>query len=93
MNPGLLKDTTSFGRATTQSVPWAITFNTDASHIAVAYRRHPLSVFRINPPKLIRAYIPANDATGNGWPIVDKVLWHPGTDEVIGIGYGYAVFR
>lgn len=93
VNPDLLKDTTSFGRATTQSVPWAISFNADASQVAVAYRGHPLSIWNVDPPKLIRSYVPANDATGNGWPIVDKVLWHPGTDEVVGIAYGFSVFR
>jgi WD40 repeat protein len=92
LSPGLLIDNTTVDRPA-HNVPWRIAFNADASHVAVAYRGLPLSVWQIDPPELIGRCMRSKDIAGNGWTVVDQVIWHPGSDEVIGLYMACKVFR
>ncbi|KAL8819163.1 MAG: hypothetical protein Q9223_002339 [Gallowayella weberi] len=80
LHAGLLKeDTTIDGRV--HNVPWRMAFNSGASCVAVAYRGSPLSVWRLDPPELIRRCMRRQDYAGNAWTVVDQVIWHPQSDE------------
>ena len=90
MHPALLEtDPTMEGHV--QEVPWRISFNSDVDCVAVAYRGSPLCVWSMNPPELIGRSMP--DPTGSSWAKVDQVIWHPHSDEVLGLFLGGHLFR
>jgi len=75
------------------NVPWRIAFNSDASCIAVSYRSAPLCVWALDPPELIGRCMRNQEYAGNSWTVVDQVVWHPGSEEVLGLYMGGHVFR
>ena len=92
MHPALLKtDSTMDGHV--QEVPWCISFNSDVDSVAVAYRGSPLCVRSMDPPELIGRFMRNQDPTGSSWAKVDQVIWHPRSEEVLGLFLGGHVFR
>ena len=92
VNQTLLKDDTALDRPV-HNVPWRIAFNSDATCVAVAYRGSPLCVWALEPPELIRRCMRNQEYAGNSWTVVDQVIWHPKSDEVLGLYMGGHVFR
>ena len=90
MHPALLK-TDPMMEGHVQEVPWRISFNSEIDYVAVAYRGSPLCVWSINPPESIGRFMP--DPTGSSWAKVDQVIWHPHSDEVLGLFLGGHLFR
>lgn len=88
----LLKDDTVLDR-NVQSMPWRIAFNSDASCVAVAYRSSPLCVWVMDPPELIGRCMRNQQYAGNSWSVVDQVIWHPKSEELLGLYFGGHVFR
>ncbi len=88
----LLKEDGPLDRTVTNS-PCCVSFDPNASHVAVAYRGFPLSVWSIDPPKLISRCRRNADDRNNLWAPVDKIVWHPRTGEVLGIYVGGHVFK
>ena len=88
----LLKDDTALDRPV-QNVPWRIAFNSEASCVAVAYRSSPLCVWAMDPPELIGRCMRNQEYAGNSWTVVDQVIWHPKSEEVLGLYMGGHVFR
>lgn len=92
LHAGLLKEDTTLDRPV-HNVPWRIAFNADASCVAVAYRGSPLCVWNLDPPELIGRCMRNQEYAGNSWTVVDQVIWHPKSDEVVGLYMGGHVFR
>lgn len=86
-DPALL-DEPDVPEGTFLSAPSCVAFNSDCTQIAVAYRLFPLSIWNVNPPRMIarlrRKSRPgqraAHSHTGD-----NKVTWHPSGAEVFGI--------
>ncbi|KAI1769316.1 hypothetical protein GGR53DRAFT_153782 [Hypoxylon sp. FL1150] len=70
--------------------PSSVSFNSDCTQIAVSYRNFPLSIWNIDPPKMI-ARLKQRPRQGKRTTIshtgTNKVVWHPSDMQVIGI-YG-----
>ncbi|KAL8838171.1 MAG: hypothetical protein Q9176_005254 [Flavoplaca citrina] len=92
LHEGLLKEDTTIDRPV-HNMPWRMAFNSDASCVAVAYRGSPLCLWSLAPPKLIRRCKRSQDYAGNAWTVVDQVIWHPQSEELIGLYMGGHVFR
>ncbi|KAL8833638.1 MAG: hypothetical protein Q9170_004159 [Blastenia crenularia] len=92
LHPGLLKEDTSLDRPV-HNVPWRIAFNSSVTCVAVAYRGSPLCVWSLDPPELIRRCMRSQEYAGNAWTVVDQMIWHPQSEEVIGLYMGGHVFR
>ena len=92
VNQRLLKDDTALDRPV-HNVPWRIAFNSDASCVAVAYRGSPLCVWAMDPPELIGRCMRNQEYVGNSWTVVDQIIWHPKSDEILGLYMGGHVFR
>ncbi|KAL9039908.1 MAG: hypothetical protein Q9180_002246 [Flavoplaca navasiana] len=92
LHEGLLKEDTTIDRPV-HNMPWRMAFNSDASCVAVAYRGSPLCLWSLVPPKLIQHCMRSSDYAGNGWTVVDQVIWHPQSEELIGLYMGGHVFR
>lgn len=92
LHPGLLKEEMALDR-NVHTVPWRIAFSSDTKYIAVAYRGAPLCVWSLDPPELIRRCMRSQEYAGNAWTVVDQMIWHPMSDEVIGLYMGGHVFR
>ena len=75
------------------NVPWRIAFNPTASWLAVAYRDSPLSVWSLDPPELLRYCMRNQEYTGKAWTVVDQMIWHPHSEEILGLYQGGHVFR
>ncbi|MCJ1378262.1 hypothetical protein MMC17_001359 [Xylographa soralifera] len=92
LRQALLKDDTALDRPV-HNVPWRIAFNSDASYVAVAYRGSPLCVWAMDPPELIARCMRNQEYAGNSWTVVDQVIWHAQSEEVLGLYIGGHVFR
>lgn len=88
----LLKDDTALNRPV-HNIPSRIAFNSGVSCVAVAYRGSPLCVWEMDPPALIGRCMRRRDYAGNSWSVVDQVIWHPKSEEVLGLYMGGQVFR
>ncbi|KAG6997629.1 hypothetical protein G7Y79_00039g075910 [Physcia stellaris] len=92
LHPGLLKEDTTIGRQV-HNMPWRIAFNFTASCVAVAYRGAPLCVWSLDPPEMISRCMRNQEYAGNGWTVVDQMIWHPQSEEIVGLYLGGHVFR
>ncbi|KAJ5718262.1 hypothetical protein N7488_003908 [Penicillium malachiteum] len=76
------------------SVPWRVAFSSDKSSIAVAYRSSPMCIWSLDTARLLGRCMRINDHTGeSSWAVVDQVIWHPKSDEVLGLYMGGQVFK
>ena len=79
--------------------PSFMTFNRDATQIAVAYRGHPLSVWATHERRLIgrcRRIIqsrPDDARPLNSWMAVDRAVWNPVADQLLGLYRHGTVFK
>lgn len=92
VHPGLLKQDTTTDRPV-HNVPWRIAFNSTASCVAVAYRGSPLCVWSLDPPEMISRCMRNQEYAGNAWTVVDQMIWHPQSEELVGLYMGGQVFR
>lgn len=88
----LLREDDTLDRTVTNS-PCCISFSPDATHVAVAYRGFPLSVWRLDPPELISRCRRNPNDPNNLWAPVDRIVWHPFSGEVLGLYLGGYVFK
>ena len=79
--------------------PSLMAFNADATQVAVAYRGYPLSIWATNEPRLIgrckrvvnhRAY---HARPSVSWMAVDRIVWSPVTDQLVGLYKDGSVFK
>ena len=79
-----------------QNSPCCLDFNNDASMVAIGYRGAPLSVWQLEPARLINQCLKdggLNSKTSKGWASVDRVQWHPTAGEVLGIYHDGSIFK
>ena len=85
----LLNDIDSL-EGTYLNAPIALALSPDHSRIAAAYRRFPLTIWSLNPPKVLTRVNRGQASTAS--PFVKKVAWHPSSEELIGLfldGYSF----
>ncbi|KAL8781299.1 MAG: hypothetical protein Q9213_006074 [Squamulea squamosa] len=85
LDPRILKEETSINS------PSCMAFNGDATQIAVAYRKFPLSVWATEPAELI-GRCRRTRRTTTVHP-VERIVWHPHTGEVLGLYNDGSVFK
>ncbi|KAH6615827.1 hypothetical protein B0J18DRAFT_290678 [Chaetomium sp. MPI-SDFR-AT-0129] len=82
MNPALLQGPQIF------CSPSSVVFDTNCTKMAVAYLSAPLSIWTVDPPKMIAQFnrkSKPGQGPGNSDTLDNKVVWHPSGTEVIGI--------
>ena len=85
LDPRILKEEMSINS------PSCMAFNGDATQIAVAYRKLPLSVWAIESAKLV-GRCRRTRGTSTVHP-VNRIVWHPHTGEILGIYNDGFVFK
>ncbi|KAI9369763.1 hypothetical protein BJX61DRAFT_545262 [Aspergillus egyptiacus] len=88
----LLTEDTDFGRRV-HNVPFRMAFNPDATCIAVAYRGLPMCVWSLETATLVGRCMRDPKYVGNSWTVVDQMVWHPKSKEILGLYMGGQVFR
>lgn len=93
LDPSLLNDVDSL-QGTQLNSPSSLAISPDGSKVAAAYRRFPLTIWSINPPKVIKRFtrerIPGRP--GVPLPFASKISWHPNSGEILGLfldGYSF----
>ncbi|KAJ5467484.1 Cytochrome cd1-nitrite reductase-likeC-terminal heme d1 [Penicillium sp. IBT 31633x] len=75
------------------NVPWRMAFNSDATSVAVAYRGLPLCVWSLETATLQGRCMRSHEYAGNSWTVVDQMIWHPNSQDIVGLYMGWQVFR
>ncbi|KAL5045518.1 hypothetical protein BDW71DRAFT_208333 [Aspergillus fruticulosus] len=75
------------------NVPYRMVFNSGATCIAVAYRGFPLCVWSLESATLLGRCMRDPKYVGNSWTVVDQMVWHPKSKEILGLYMGGQVFR
>ncbi|KAG9236956.1 hypothetical protein BJ875DRAFT_455082 [Amylocarpus encephaloides] len=88
----LLKETNALDMKVANS-PSCISFSPEATHVAVAYRGFPLSVWSINPPEFVGRCQRNSTTSKSLWTPVDRVVWHPFSGDLVGIYLGGSIFK
>lgn len=76
--------------------PCCMSFNGNATQVAVAYRGFPLSVWTLDRPRLVNRCKRTKNHAGrpsNAWTGVDRISWHPVANEIIGIYSDGFIFK
>ena len=78
-----------------QNSPCCMEFSIDTSMVAIGYRGAPLSVWQLEPARMVSQCLKNgyNQKTSKAWMNVDRVQWHPTTGEVLGIYGDGSVFK
>ncbi|KAJ5834799.1 Cytochrome cd1-nitrite reductase-like C-terminal heme d1 [Penicillium robsamsonii] len=92
LHSNLLKKDTALDRPV-HNVPWHISFNSNATCVAVAYRGSPLCAWSLETATLLGRCMRDHEYAGNSWSVVDQMIWHPKSQEVLGVYMGGQVFR
>ena len=95
LDPKILKEESRLEGVYTNT-PCCVSFDAIASHIAVAYRGFPLSVWGLDKPRLIGRCKRITDQkrmNRNAWTGVDRVTWHPYSGDVLGLYNDGCAFR
>lgn len=74
--------------------PSSLAISTDGSMIAAAYRRFPLTIWSINPPRILKRVCRKrrHDCPSTPLPFASKLSWHPSGQELLGLfldGYAF----
>lgn len=81
---------------TNTNTPRYMDFSPDASLVAVAYRGYPLSVWSLSERRSIatlRRDAGSREHNSSTWTGVDRVRWHPNSDEILGLYNDGCVFK
>lgn len=80
--------------------PSSLAFNPDCTQLAVAYKGFPLSIWSLDPPKMIarcsvrrQAQGGSHTASTSPWTGVSRVVWHPFNGQVLGIYRDGQIFK
>ena len=93
-DPALLEET-DIPEGTYRSSPTVIVISPDGVKIAAAYRRFPISVWQIDPPRAIKRISRRHDSKGHSKPLPfgDKLAWHPNSEDLLGIFQDASIFK
>ncbi|RYP06345.1 hypothetical protein DL765_009531 [Monosporascus sp. GIB2] len=94
LNEELLNEVESL-EGTYLNSPTALAISPDHSKIAAAYRRYPLTIWSVNPVRVLKRM---NRGSRQGQcstasPFVKEVAWHPNSEELIGLFFDGCSFR
>ena len=98
IDPTLLKENSPVEGGFITS-PSFMSFNADATQIAVTYRGYPLSVWATHEPRLIgrcrrlAKHRPDHARPSVSWMAVDRIAWNPVTDHIVGLYKDGCVFK
>ena len=98
INPDMLRENTPVEGGFITS-PSLMAFNADATQIAIAYRGYPLSVWATNEPRLlgrckrIVSHRADHARPSIGWMAVERVVWSPVSDQLVGLYKDGSVFK
>ncbi|KAI0452279.1 WD40-repeat-containing domain protein [Xylaria acuta] len=68
------------------SPPSSLAFNEDCTQLAIGYRGLPLTIWNLNPPKVVaRCNRKKIQTRINEWISVKKAVWHPFNGQILGI--------
>lgn len=73
--------------------PTAMHFSLDGTQVAIAHRRYPLSVWALEPPKLISRCRRITEGRSHGWAGVVRLAWHPRNGQILGIYTDGSIFK
>ncbi|KAI9748775.1 MAG: hypothetical protein M4579_007119 [Chaenotheca gracillima] len=76
--------------------PGCISFSPDASMVAIGYRGAPLSVWHVEPARMVNQCLQDggyHQKETKAWLGVDRVQWHPTAGEIIGIFANGSIFK
>ncbi|KKY39000.1 putative nacht and wd domain protein [Diaporthe ampelina] len=85
--------------------PSSLAFNPDCTQLAVAYKGFPLSIWNLDPPRMIARCSVRRQAQGHSststststsstsWTGVSRVVWHPFNGQVLGIYRDGQIFK
>ena len=73
--------------------PTAMHFSPDGTQVAIAHRRYPLSVWALEPPKLISRCRRITEGRSHGWAGVVRLAWHPRNGQILGIYTDGNIFK
>ena len=73
--------------------PTAIHFSPEGLQVAIAHRRYPLSVWTLEPPKLIGRCRRIKEGRSQGWAGVVRLAWHPRNGQILGIYTDGNIFK
>ncbi|KAI0396837.1 hypothetical protein F5Y17DRAFT_455670 [Xylariaceae sp. FL0594] len=93
--PGLLQET-NLPEGAFISSPSSVAFNEDCTQMAVAYRGFPVTIWNINPPKVLarcRRKLKLGLTTSDSWTGVTRVVWHPFNGQILGIYRDGNIFK
>lgn len=94
IDASLLNEADTF-QGTYQNSPSALAISPDGSMVAAAYRRFPLTIWSINPPKVLRRVGREHIKDRPSAPLLpfaSKLSWHPDSEELLGLfldGYSF----
>ena len=97
LHQDLLKETATDGTFTNS--PICLAFSEDCAHVAVSYRRAPLSVWRLSDGRCISKCRRAkNSQSGDrqpssNWCSVERFTWNPVTGHILGIYKHGCIFK
>ena len=90
IDKSLLDDNESF-EGTFQNVASTLSLSPDHSSIAAVYRKFPLTIWSVDPPRVLKRLNRGHASIAS--PFVQKVAWHPGSEELMGIFNDTCIFR
>lgn len=93
IDASLLNEVDTF-HGTNLNSPSAIAISPDGSMVAAAYRRYPLTVWSISPPRLLKRVTRERmtDRSSTLLPFASKLSWHPNNEDLLGLfldGYSF----
>jgi len=93
IDASILNEVDTF-HGTNQNSPSSIAISPDGSMVAAAYRRYPLTIWSIHPPKILKRVSRecTKDRPSTLLPFASKLSWHPNSEELLGLfldGYSF----
>lgn len=95
INSSFLQEDTAIDGAYLNA-PTSMAFNIDGTYVAVAYRGFPLAVWDVLEKKRVKRCRRESKNVhrpGDAWSGVNKVIWHPNNEEILGIYTDGIVFK
>ncbi|KAF7534265.1 hypothetical protein G7054_g6367 [Neopestalotiopsis clavispora] len=73
--------------------PTALAVSPDRTKVAVAYRRFPMTVWSLEPSKILKRVHRDQKASTAASPFVTSLAWHPNNEELMGIFMDGSIFK
>ena len=74
-----------------RNCPTVLALSPDGAKVAAAYRGYPITIWQIEPAKLILEMTREGD--DRSYPIGSNIVWHPNSQELLGIFLDSCIFK